>query len=144
MDKRIYWVWSDMKSRCQNPNHRQYADYGGRGIRVCPEWNDFSAFSDSMGPRPQGYSLDRIDNNLGYSPDNCRWADRKTQNSNRRNCIYVKDRDETVTLKEYCRRHKLPYRAIVKRIQDRGWPVDFALTAPIGARLRARYLENAA
>jgi hypothetical protein len=77
--------------------------------------------------------IDRIDNAKGYSPDNCRWADRKTQNSNRRNCIYVQHGEETVTLREYCRREGLTYRPVVKRIQDRGWPVDQALSIPVGA-----------
>ena len=133
MDKRAYWVWSDMKSRCQNPNHRQYADYGGRGIAVCERWQAFTNFAEDMLPRPDGGMLDRINNNGPYSPENCRWADRKTQNSNRRNCIYVSHGREQVTLREYCRREGLRYRPIVKRIQDRGWAIADALTIPVGA-----------
>lgn len=140
-NQRLYWIWADMRSRCKNPNHKQFSDYGGRGISVCPEWADFSQFMRDMGPRPAGLTLDRIDNDEGYSPNNCRWADRKTQNSNRRNCIIVNDDGEPVTLKEYCRRRSLPYRAIVKRIQDRRWPLDLAITAPPGARLK-QYVSN--
>lgn len=135
MDKRAYWVWSDMKSRCNNPNHHGYANYGGRGIYVCDRWQTFDNFAEDMLPRPDGGMLDRIDNNGPYSPDNCRWATRIEQNSNRRNCIYVDHGGELVTLKEYCRRAGMPYRPVVKRIQDRGWPVSIALTAPIGSRL---------
>lgn len=132
--KQLYWVWAEMLSRCRNKNHRQFKDYGGRGITVCDRWQQsFAAFEEDMGPRPRGGSLDRVDNNKGYDPDNCRWADRKAQNSNRRNCIQVADGEETVTLKEYCRRHKIRYRPIVKRIQDRNWPLEMALTVPVGS-----------
>jgi hypothetical protein len=130
--KRLYWVWADMLSRCRNPNHKQFKDYGGRGISVCPEWTDFAAFQKDMGPRPKGGMLDREDNNGNYEPSNCRWATRKEQNSNRRNCIFIQDGSEKVTLKEYCRRRGLPYRPIVKRIQDRNWPIDKALSTPVG------------
>lgn len=130
-----YWVWAAMKDRCLNPNSPQYKDYGGRGVTVCERWMAFDGFAADMLPRPIGGLLDRIDNDGPYSPDNCRWSDRKTQNSNRRNCIYVSHSGERVTLKEYCRREAIPYRPIVKRIQDRGWPVDVALTAPMGSRL---------
>lgn len=135
-NEREYWVWADMKGRCQNPSHRAYANYGGRGITVCERWQDFANFAEDMLPRPVGGMLDRIDNEGPYAPDNCRWTDRKTQNSNRRNCIYVDHRGERVTLKEYCRREGLRYRPIVKRVQDRGWPIDVALHAPLGSRLR--------
>lgn len=131
MNKRLYWVWADMAQRCRNPRHRGYANYGGRGIRVCDRWRLFSNFAADMGPRPAGLMLDRINNDGNYEPSNCRWATRKEQNSNRRNCIYVDDGGDRVTLKEYCRRHGLKYRPIVKRIQNRGWPMERALSEPI-------------
>src|SRR5690606_38251589 len=111
-----------------NPNHAAYPNYGGRGITVCERWQSFSDFAEDMLPRPEGGMLDRVDNDGPYSPENCRWATRKEQNSNRRNCIYVKHRGERVTLKEYCRREGIRYRPVVSRIQDRGWPLDLALT----------------
>jgi len=80
-----YCVWQAMKQRCLNPKNHAYKYYGGRGIGVCNEWmHNFSQFCEDMGPRPKGYSLDRIDNSLGYSPDNCRWAGNKTQQRNQR------------------------------------------------------------
>lgn len=132
---RLFWVWADMRSRCKNRNHKGFENYGGRGIAVCDRWERFDDFLADMGPRPGGGMLERIDNDGDYSPDNCRWATRKEQNSNRRNCIYVDCDGERVTLKEYCRRKKMPYRPVVKRIQDRHWPVAIALTAPMGTRL---------
>jgi hypothetical protein len=131
--KRLYWIWSDMRQRCANSNHRQFADYGGRGVTVCDRWQVFANFKHDMGERPDGLSLDRRDNARGYGPDNCRWATRQEQNSNRRNCIMVDCDGERVTLKEACRRRGLTYRPIVKRIQNRGWPVSLALSTPVGA-----------
>lgn len=132
--RRFYWVWASIIQRCENPANKQYADYGGRGIKVCTEWLDFNGFLCDMWPRPAGAVIDRVDNDRGYSKENCRWVDRKQSNSNRRYCIYVSDDGERVTLKEYCRRHGLKYRPIVKRIQDRDWSVEDALSVPVGYR----------
>ena len=130
--QQLFWVWWAMRARCENPSDPSFVNYGGRGITVCPEWSDFKAFLADMGPREPGMTLDRIDNEKGYSAANCRWATRQEQNSNRRNCILVEVEGETVTLKEACRRCRLPYRPVHKRIVARGWDVQKALSTPIG------------
>jgi hypothetical protein len=80
-----YKSWVSMKRRCSDVDSKDYKNYGGRGIAVCAEWqSDFSTFLRDMGECPKGSTLERIDNERGYSPDNCVWADKKTQSRNRR------------------------------------------------------------
>jgi hypothetical protein len=79
-----YQCWADMKTRCDNRAHKSYVNYGHRGISYCESWKLFSNFYKDMGDRPMGLTLERLDNDSDYSPENCVWADRSQQNRNKR------------------------------------------------------------
>jgi hypothetical protein len=81
----LYWTWAGMKARCENPNHKAYLNYGGRGITVCKRWQTFENFAKDMGPKPTPeHTLERINNDRGYSPANCKWATIEEQVANKR------------------------------------------------------------
>lgn len=99
-----YLIWSEMKSRCSNPNGKYYKNYGGRGIRVCDEWKSFESFFSYVGPRPTPFhTIDRIDNNGNYEPGNVRWATRRQQNANQRRSVTYTVDGKTECLSEWAR-----------------------------------------
>lgn len=112
-----YSVWQGMKRRCDNPNFKQFHQYGGRGIKVCDRWlNDFHAFLSDMGPRPSPFhTIDRIDVDKGYTPENCRWATRKEQARNIRKNRYVEHNGKRVLAIEVAEQTGLKPDTIVTR-----------------------------
>ena len=115
---RLYHIWKNMKQRCDNTNSHKYYIYGARGITVCDEWkNDFMIFYNwSMN---NGYkdnlSIDRIDNEKGYNPENCRWVNNKTQANNRRNNILITYDGVTNNLKQWSEVLNIPYSTLRNR-----------------------------
>ena len=118
-DSPEYGIWNAIKKRCYNPNNQYYSNYGGRGITMSDEWKEsFEAFYRDMGPRPSHkHTIDRRENDKGYSKDNCRWATRIEQNNNRKNNIYYEFDGERKTLGEWCSELDLNYDAVYYRLQ---------------------------
>jgi hypothetical protein len=119
-----------MIERCENPNNAHAADYGGRGISVCERWrHDFQAFLADMGRRPNGMSIDRINNDGNYEPGNCRWATNKEQASNRRYCVMLTHNGETMTASDWARRVGIKPSTMLARLRAGCSHVD-AITRP--------------
>lgn len=135
---KLYRVWRGMKERCLNENDKSFHNYGGRGIKICDEWlHDFQAFYDwaMANGYADGLSIDRIDNDWNYCPENCRWATRDEQNNNKRVSRMVTVNDETHTIGEwakltginyhtlYCRayRDEMRYERLISLIQSVEW-----------------------
>jgi hypothetical protein len=123
--------WKNMLRRCFSPKSRDYARYGARGITVCDRWREsFEAFISDMGPRPSRlHSIDRIDNDGPYCPENCRWATKVEQASNRRTNQKITFRGETLTVHEWSRRTGLKAPALYWRLHA-GWDAEKTLTTP--------------
>lgn len=130
--------WDAMKNRCRNASHPQYANYGGRGIKVCDRWADsFDNFLADMGERPPGMTLDRIDGNGDYCPENCRWATRSQQLRNRRDRPPIMAFGRAQQPIEWAEEFGISVRALHSRLK-RGWSLEDALTKPIAQCPRAR------
>lgn len=124
----LYRMWHAMKNRCYNPNVDRYKNYGARGITVCDRWkHDFSIFLDDMGEKPSpSHSIDRRNNNLGYSPDNCYWATPSQQQSNTRNSTHVTYLGVTKTIKQWSEITGIHYNCLYWRI-NAGWSIEKSL-----------------
>lgn len=136
---RIYKVWAGIKQRCLNPNNPNADRYLHRGITICQEWIDFPAFKDWA--LANGYrddlTIDRIDNDRGYSPDNCRWATRTEQVRNRSDSIKLNFKGETLPLAVAAQRAGLPKTAVRARLL-RGWSDERALSQPLDQKKRGK------
>ena len=132
-EDRLYRIWSGMKSRCYSECDRNFKRYGARGITVCPEWHkDFMAFREWS--LSNGYqddlSIDRIDNDGPYSPENCRWTSMKTQNNNRRTNVYITYRGETHTAAEWALITGIKAETLVSR-KAHGWSDAECIEVPV-------------
>jgi len=127
---REYTVWAAMLQRCSNPNNTAFDRYGGRGITVCDRWKSFENFFSDMGPRPANMSIDRIDNNKGYEPNNCRWATETEQQRNKTSSRLLTWDGQTLCVSEWAELLGVPSRRIISRLA-RGWDVERALTFPL-------------
>lgn len=127
----LYTAWHGMMARCYNPKNPRFADYGGRGITVCEAWHSVEAFvADMEDDYATGLELDRRDNELGYSPANCRWATHTEQAGNKRTVRMVTHDGRTMNLAEWAREVGLPHGTVLYRIKKLGWDPVRAITTP--------------
>lgn len=126
---KIYKTWHNIKSRCKNPKASKYENYGGKGIGVCAEWDsNFEAFlewSNANGYK-EGLTIDRIDGSKGYSPDNCRWVDYKTQNNNTSQNHLLTYQGKTLNITQWAEELGISQKMLSERIR-RGWTTERAL-----------------
>jgi len=126
-----YVIWVSMIQRCKNPRNSHYRYYGARGIRVCRRWLDFAKFFSDMGPRPSAsHSIERRNNNRGYTPANCCWATRSQQDKNKSSSIRLTLNGKTLGLKEWSKHLGMGYSTLRLRVA-RGWSARKTLTTPI-------------
>lgn len=123
-------AWSQMIARCYDPKHHKFARYGARGIRVCDRWICYRLFAEDMGERPKGMTLNRINNDGNYSPDNCEWADATTQSQNRHDNRIVVYMGEALCITEWARSLGIRRETLRKRL-DLGWDVERAFSEPL-------------
>lgn len=128
----LYHIWNAIKQRCKNPNNPAYHNYGLRGISYDPTWKEFNKFYNDMSPGYQkGLSIDRIDNDKGYSKENCRWSDRITQANNRRTCRIIEFNGKSMNMKQTALYYGIEPYALRNRLR-RGWSIEDAINIPIG------------
>jgi hypothetical protein len=112
----LYKTWKGMQARCYDKSNKAYSKYGGRGIIICTRWlKSFASFVSDMGPRPDGMSIERLDNNGNYEPKNCVWATPKQQQRNRSVSIFVEYEGKRITLGELAEVLSIPYTALIQR-----------------------------
>ncbi len=129
-DSHEYWIWNMIIQRCTNPKVKNWMDYGGRGITVCDRWLVYENFIADMGKRPTpGHSIERKDNDAGYSLDNCRWATKPEQAKNKRNNRFIELFGRRQHLAEWAREYGVDHTLIISRL-SRGWSDIDAVTKP--------------
>lgn len=138
-DSRLFSVWSGMRRRCSNPHDKDWKNYGGRGITVCHAWDQsFQAFWDDMHAGYQEHlTLDRVNNSLGYSRENCRWSTALEQGNNKRTNRLLQTPDGEMTLSQAATHYGLLDITLGARINRYGWSVEQALTTPVHGKKRS-------
>lgn len=133
-----YRSWHSMRTRCYDLNADQYESYGGRGIQICQQWCDsLATFIDDMGRRPSlRHTLERIDNDGDYCPENCRWATKKEQARNRRSSRMITVGEKTQCAAAWAEESGIPYHTFMKRINSYGWSITKALETPVRSHKR--------
>jgi len=127
---RVYNIWAMMRQRCNNPNAANYAQYGGRGVKCCPQWAQFSRFYSDMGDPPSSrHTLDRINNDGDYTPENCRWGSVEEQQNNRRNSRKITAFGQTLSVAQWARKTGLSRDQIQHRVLVMGMAPEEALQA---------------
>lgn len=129
---RIYYIFNGMKDRCYNNKNKSYKDYGGRGITICDEWlNDFVVFYKwaTENGYKEGLSIERIDVNKGYSPENCAWIPKEMQAKNTRKNVFYEYKGEKKILGDWAKQYNLPFTCVRRRL-NRGWTLERALNTP--------------
>lgn len=132
---RIYNIWKGMRKRCNNPNSSSYYLYGGRGIKVCEEWDKFLPFYywSMQNGYAENLSIDRINYDGNYEPSNCRWVDSEQQNNNTRQNVFITYNGKTLTLSQWAKYVGLTYSCLKARLYN-GWSIEKALTTPVKKR----------
>lgn len=136
-------TWRAMIQRCLHRGAADFPGYGGRGITVCDRWRVFENFRDDMGPRPPGATIERIDNDGGYEPGNCRWATWREQANNKRTNRRLSHAGVTLTMAEWAEKLGIRYGTLSERLR-RGWPIADALTHPLCPGVRPFAMTAAA
>lgn len=132
---RLFHVWDSMLQRCNNPRHKSYPDYGGRGISVCERWKEFANFFEDLGDPGPGFSIDRIDVNGNYEPGNVQWATSKQQGRNKRTNTIITINGKSQPLAYWCEKYGINKVTAMDRIK-RGWSPEKAFQTPPRRHLR--------
>lgn len=128
----MYVVWVALLQRCENPKNKSYKNYGARGITVCPEWHDYAIFHRDMAPAYQnGLTIDRKNNDQGYSPENCRWVSNKVNCRNRPKVLMVDWQGISLPLNDLAERYGIKQHTLYSRYRLKGWPLEKSLNHPI-------------
>lgn len=140
---RLYRIFENMLARCYRPSNKSYKYCGAKGITICDEWlknkSKFFEWAENNGYN-KNLTIDRIDNQKGYSPDNCRWVDRKTQDRNRTSNVFITYNGETLCRADWEKRLGFRLGLLKQRIDWLGWSIEKALTKPVKRRKQNGYV----